>query len=316
MSLLPISIIIPTLDRRDRLLRTVSSLLAQDVLPVEIIVIDASASPIESDVFGERLQLCKAVPTIRCLPSQQRGAAAQRNQGFAVATQPFVLFMDDDVDLEAGCISTLWETLHSDPRIGGCGAGIVNQHYHPPGRAMRWAYQLMGCPGTGSLAGRCCGPALNFLPAIDSRPGDTVDWLNLCCTLYRREALPVPPLLPFFHGYSLMEDATLALEVGRHWRLAVPAHARLYHDSRPANYKDLPYGRERMEVINRWFVMRTVMGRNSLGWDMRQVFLQVFMLMLSLRTATGWRCFPAAVAGKLAGLGTVFFHSHKWLAYK
>lgn len=312
MQLLPVSTIIPTLDRRDRLIRTLSGLFKQSAVPMEVLLVDASAEPVT----------LTALPTIpngvivRCLPAAVRGAASQRNQAQAAATQPYLLYLDDDVDLETGSIKALWETMQNDPQCGGCGVGLTNQHYHPPGRGMRRIYRWLGCPAEGSLAGRCTGPALNFLPSLDGTPaGGTVEWLNLCCTLYRRAALPVPALLPFFHGYSLMEDAALAIHVARRWKLSVPPAARAYHDSRPADYKSRVFAREKMETVNRWFVMRQVMGRDSLAWDLRQFAFQVLMLIAPLGRAEGWARLPAALAGKAAGLATVLLQGRRWHGY-
>src|SRR6188768_648470 len=146
MTPLPISVIIPTLDRRNRLARTIASVLRQEVTPAEVIVIDASVAPVSIDELvdlGRQLQV--ATEFIRIIP-RVRGAAAQRNAGFARASQPFVLFMDDDIDLGPGCLDLLWRTLHSDGRVGACGVVNTNQHYHPPGRLMRRIYHLLGCP--------------------------------------------------------------------------------------------------------------------------------------------------------------------------
>jgi glycosyltransferase involved in cell wall biosynthesis len=312
VKLIPVSAIIPTLGRPERVVRTIASLLGQECVPAEIIVVDATTPPLAAD----RLPLPPAGVRIHLLPAVQRGAAVQRNQAVAAATQPFVLFADDDIDLEPGCLTTLWDTVQADPKLGACGAVITNQDYHPPGRAMRRAYALLGCPDTASLAGRCCGPALNFLPATsapESQP--SADWLNLCCTLVRRASLPEPPLLEFFHGYSLMEDAALTLEIAKRWRLAAPPAARVFHDVRPAAYKDRAFTREKMELINRWFVMRRIMGRDSFAWDLRMAAFQAGMLALSLRTAAGWRRLPAALAGKISGFASVLLHGHRWRGY-
>lgn len=316
MSLLPVSTIIPTINRRGRLRQTLASLLAQEVRPAEIILIDASPVPVTANSLADLLAGVAPAPRLVCLIAAEKGAAVQRNQGVAAATQPYILFADDDVDLEPGCLATLWQALQDDAGLGGCGAVITNQFYHPPGPALRRFLHLLGCPAAGSLAGRCSGPALNFLPAIapdDPRPA--ADWLNLCCTLLRREALPQPPLLAYFHGYSLMEDAALTLTVGHSWRLATPAGARVYHDTQPAAYKDRVYQREKMEIMNRWFVMRRIMGRDSLAWDLRQLALQAFMLAISLRTRAGWSRLPAAAAGKAAGLASVLLQGHRWRGY-
>jgi len=311
VNLIPATAVIPTLGRPDRLKRTVAGLLAQDTVPAEIIVVDATIPP----MTPAGLPVPPAGVRLVCHPAVQRGAAAQRNQGVAAATQSFILFADDDIDLDPGCLAALWQAMQADAGLGACGVVITNQHYHPPGAAMRRIYALLGCPATGSLAGRCVGPALNFLPAPANGGLPSADWINLCCTLARRAALPSPPLLDFFHGYSLMEDAALTLEIAKTWRVAAQPAARLYHDVQPASYKDRAFARERMETVNRWFVMRCIMGRNSLLWDARLLAFQFFMLAISLRTAAGWRRLPAALAGKLCGLATVVLRGPRWRGY-
>ncbi len=311
MTIIPASVIIPTLDRRERLNQTIASLLAQNVRPAEIIIVDASAPTTNTQDLPTPAEGIR----LRCLGATTRGAAAQRNEGVAAATQPFILFADDDIDLEPDCLATLWQTLRDDPPVGGCSAVISNQSYHPPSRIMRWLYTLLGCPRTGPLAGRCCGPALNFLPAAEGPANQAVDWVNLCCTLFRREALPSPPLLDFFHGYSLMEDTALALQVARRWRLVAPPAARIYHDMRPAPYKNRVFARERMEVVNRWFVMRCLMHQAGFAWALRQLAWQSISLALSLRHAAGWRRLPAAVAGKIAGIAIVLLRGRRWRSY-
>ena len=313
MPLIPVSAIIPTLDRRDRLVQTLAGMLRQDFVPAEIIVIDASADPIPLAALAAVASSSDLAPRLHCEAARVRGAAAQRNQGSAIASQPFLLYLDNDIDLAPNCLASLWETMSKNPRVGGCGAMSTNQHYHPPGRFMRSLYRLLGCPAEESLSGRMCGPALNFLPAED---GPTkVEWLNLCCTLYRREALPDPPFLAFFSGYSLMEDAALAWQVGQRWQLVVPAGARAFHDSRVADYKDRVFRRERMEYVNRWFVLTRVMGRTAVGWQSRFLLHQLLMLGIPLRRFDGWQRLPAAVAGKLAGLVTVALHARHWRGY-
>jgi glycosyltransferase involved in cell wall biosynthesis len=75
--------------------RTIESLAAQGVQPLEIIVVDASDNPktqqiCEEGVLGLSSQM-------RWIKSLECGAATQRNQGIAVATQPLIWFFDDDI---------------------------------------------------------------------------------------------------------------------------------------------------------------------------------------------------------------------------
>ena len=144
------------------------------------------------------------------------------DEGVTYAAEPFILFMDDDILFEPECLARLWGALNSNPELGGVNAMITNQRYSPPGRLTRKLLTCLHGRRLASYAGRCVGPAFNLLP--EDRPDlpevVTVDWLNLGCTLYRREAMPDPPFPDTFTGYSMGEDLALSLTVGRRWRLA------------------------------------------------------------------------------------------------
>src|SRR4030081_113783 len=111
-----------------------------------------------------------------------------------------------------------------------------------------------------SYPGSVLGPAVNLLPEDreDLPEVVPVEWLNTTCTLYRREALPDPPFHDHFNGYSLMEDLTLSLTVGRRWKLANARTARIYHDSQPGTHKSDPALLAEMQLINRHFVMTRI----------------------------------------------------------
>lgn len=309
--------VIPTVGRTVRLCRTIESIFLQDVVPTEILIVDAG-STLDTRMAVQQLKARATALGINLnwQSAVVRGAAAQRNQGAEVASEPYILFLDDDVDLDPGCLAALWNAMEKDASLGGCNAVITNQHYSPPGRAMRYLLAWLGCPRTGSLAGRCCGPALNFLPARNPSDGDErVDWLNTTCTFYRRSALPSPPFLPFFNGYSLMEDLALSLEVGKRWQLCSLPAARIYHDSAPASYKSKVISRQAMEVANRWFIARHILQRPWQTLILALLVLQCVSLLALLRTPARWACVPGWVLGSLAGLGRIIRQSPTWSGY-
>src|SRR5258707_305260 len=95
--ILPVSAVIPTFDRPHSLQRTLNSLSEQNALPAQLIVIDGP--PAEETRMV--VEAWAAVAGSRCEVVYQRafqlGAAAQRNQGVAIASQPFIWFFDDDI---------------------------------------------------------------------------------------------------------------------------------------------------------------------------------------------------------------------------
>jgi glycosyltransferase involved in cell wall biosynthesis len=157
---LPIAAVVPTCDRPEALRRTLESLSAQEVALSELVFVDASADHVSRDVveafaplFGSRG--CRT----RWEAALTAGAAAQRNQGVAVATQPFVLFFDDDIFLDSFCLSRLWEALLADPGLGGVNAMIKNQRYQSPGRVSCTMFRIMAGKRLPSYAGKVLGPA-------------------------------------------------------------------------------------------------------------------------------------------------------------
>jgi glycosyltransferase involved in cell wall biosynthesis len=289
-TLLPISAIVPTRDRPQPLSRMLHSLAAQSAQPAELVVVDAST---DAQTCYER-----AIAI---------GAAVQRNQAVAAATQPYILFCDDDIWFEPDCISRLWQALQRDPALGGINAMITNQRYLPPGRVSRLLFRVLHGQAESSYAGRCIGPGLNLLP--EDRPDlpavVPMEWLNTTCTLYRREVLPQPPFSVQFTGYSLFEDLTLSLTVGKRWQLANGRTARIFHDSQPGEHKNHVGAVAKMELVNRHYVMTQVLQRRHWQDYGKLALLQLFGIAASLVSVAGWRSLPALLWGKLQGMGAI-----------
>ena len=82
-----VSVVIPTHDRPDLLLRAVASVLAQTVTDLEVVVVDdGSARPVE--VHDDRVTVLRHDTAL--------GAPAARNTGVAASTGDVVAFLDDD----------------------------------------------------------------------------------------------------------------------------------------------------------------------------------------------------------------------------
>jgi glycosyltransferase involved in cell wall biosynthesis len=295
---LPVSAVIATRNRSAVFRRTLESLTAQPAHPAELVVVDGS------DNTQTEALCCDLPEGLRTAVVYQKaaklGAAIQRNQGIAAATQEVVWFHDDDIRFEPDCVPRLWAALHSDPRMGGVNATITNQRYAPPGLITGCMFRAIhGREAT--YAGRVIGPAINLLPEDRDDLPDVVpiEWLNTTCTMYRREALPDPPFPPVFTGYSLMEDLSLSLVVGRDWKLANARTARIFHDSQPGDHKRSPAGLAAMELVNRHFVMTRLLNKRGLGDYFRLGVWEAFQVANAARGGT--LRLAAEMAGKFRG---------------
>ncbi|MBD0370038.1 MAG: glycosyltransferase family 2 protein [Pyrinomonadaceae bacterium] len=302
---LPISAIVPTRERATVLNRMLLSLAAQSAQPVEMIVVDASRADETEKLCGAKIEgLATRIEYHRATAT---GAATQRSQAIAHARQDAILFLDDDIVFEADCILHLWEALESDARMGGASAMITNQRYFPPGRLSRTLFRVLHGRAEETYAGLCIGPAFNLLPEDreDLPEVVPVEWLNTTCTLYRRKALPQPLFDSHFTGYSLMEDVTLSLKVGRKWRLANARLAKIFHDSQPGAHKNSAAAVARMELVNRHYVMTRVLGRRSFSDYLKLGLYETFGIVTSLSSISAWRTLPAVLLGKLSAVGSV-----------
>ncbi len=301
--LLPIAAIIPTRNRAAVLRRTLQSLAIQSAQPTEVVIVDAS-----DDRSTRRLCVASPIPglcsAILWRHASSAGAATQRNQGVASCSQPVIGFFDDDILFEPMCLSRLWLALQSDPHVGGVNAMITNQRYLPPGRISRLVFRLLAGRKESTYAGRVLGPAVNLLPEDrDDLPEVVpVEWLNLGCTLYRREALPDPPFPGHFTGYSFMEDVALSLTIGRSWKLANVRTARIYHDSQPGSHKSEPRVLAEMQLLNRHYVMTKVLSRNRFSDYLKLIVFDSFCLASTLQSWPGLRMFRALLRGRASAL--------------
>jgi glycosyltransferase involved in cell wall biosynthesis len=301
--MLPLSIVIPTRNRAAALRRTLESLATQSVQPAELIVIDAS-----DDSLTRALCLDPSISGLASKLHWRRakiaGAASQRNHGVRCCSQSVIGFFDDDILFEPECVARLWRALHSDSAIGGVNAMITNQRYQTPGCISRFIFRLMAGRPESSYAGRVLGPAVNLLPEDRDELPEVVpvEWLNTTCTLYRRCALSDPPFSDHFHGYSIMEDLTLSLTVGKHWKLANARTARIYHDSQPGTHKSDTAGVAAMQLLNRHYVMKEVLGRSRPSDYIKLTIFELFSVISSVPTRSGRASLAAALRGRASAL--------------
>src|SRR6266851_7918680 len=89
-----VSVVIPTFNRWPMVAEAVASALAQREVSLELIVVDDGST---DDTLARLTHELKTVPTaIHMLRTDNRGPAAARNRGVAMAHAPLVAFLDSD----------------------------------------------------------------------------------------------------------------------------------------------------------------------------------------------------------------------------
>lgn len=118
-----ISAVIPTINRTSELIGAVESLLKQNRVPFEIIVMDQN-NP-SNEILDDYL---KTKPQVKHLRNLEPGHARNYNKCLAAATGDVVLFLDDDIIAREDLIENLTNIYQEDKsrRIAGVAGRVLN----------------------------------------------------------------------------------------------------------------------------------------------------------------------------------------------
>jgi glycosyltransferase involved in cell wall biosynthesis len=219
---LTVSVIIPTKNRGETIMPTVESIVAQSLLPDELVIVDQSetnhlADPLNEIVAGTGIKLAYL------WRPDLTGLAQARNVGFDVSAGEIVLFFDDDVFLETDYIERLLWHYQNDHegRLGGVG-GLITNEQRPEARAFKWFQR---------------GPFDDTRPPFQANPvrrfrTTALKGSNMS---YRRAAYDCTRANETLKGYSGGEDWELGQRVSKRFELILTSDARLEHRKSPIN---------------------------------------------------------------------------------
>lgn len=109
-----VSVVIPTHDRTEKLLRCIESVKASDADGLELeIIVAVDRNPAVKPALQQRH------PDVVVLESRQRlGSQGGRALGARGARGEYIFFVDDDNVLDRDCIATLVHTMSAHPEVG------------------------------------------------------------------------------------------------------------------------------------------------------------------------------------------------------
>ncbi len=212
------AVVIVTLNRPDCVQKCLRCLCAQDPLPDQIIVVDASRDQLTRDVVS-------GFPGVLYLRNENGFGrmTASRNIGLKAARADIVAFVDDDAFAHEGWLQGLLDA-YSDPKVGAVGGRALNNQ---PGE------EKIGVESIGKLT--INGAILGNFAADPGRVID-VDHIIGCNMSFRREVLA--QLGGFREDYpgisGVREDSDMCLRVNlAGYLLRFTPHAVVTHIGAP-----------------------------------------------------------------------------------
>lgn len=113
------SVVVPTFNRATTLRQTLTALVGQDYPDYEIIVVD------DGSTDGTREMIAREFPRVRYAYQTNRGPAAARNRGIAIATGDVIAFTDDDCVPPRDWLSRLADGFARYPQVVGVGGYLA-----------------------------------------------------------------------------------------------------------------------------------------------------------------------------------------------
>jgi ADP-heptose:LPS heptosyltransferase/glycosyltransferase involved in cell wall biosynthesis len=285
-----ISVVIPTCDRKSRLLSVLSDLNQSSYPLEEVIIVDSGTdrlTPKECADF-DHLNIV--------YDSAVRSVCIQRNTGIKKARSPWVLLCDDDIEIPKDYIRSLVTHLTAYPGTGAVSGLFLQQEkgewtaqypQHSAGWLLwTWFFQLSIW---GKIAVRSKNPLIRYIqryyqrkgnhiskagwPVITDFSGDffTTPLYSLGACLVKKSWLDTSPFDEVLDPYGMGDNYGVALGFpGKGIDVLNKAH--VYHHKEPANRitKTLQYSKRALALD--YFIRTRHLGYATPGWLLWSLF--------------------------------------------
>jgi GT2 family glycosyltransferase len=282
---LTISIVIPTKDRPQDIIRCIGSILIQALLPDEIIIVDAS----DGQKLKSRIGAFKSGKINFIYIHTRPGLTYQRNVGIATSSGDIIIFLDDDVILDKEYIQNIMKVFENDLKknVGGVTGNNMFKKPQSPfrhliGHCYRTAFLLsIYSNGKFRLSGH---PTFVHEKVKKVLP---IECLAGCNMAFRREIFEEFQFDKNLHGYAYMEDCDIAYRVSQKYKNMYTPFAKLVHNVSPIS-RDKEYARMKMEIENHHYLFKKnfpqdLKYRFAFWWSVAGLFVRQACDLIMMR---------------------------------
>lgn len=252
-------LVICTRNRRDDLMRCLSTVAGSLRLPAGIVIVDSS----DTDASGAFVrEWAENVPeTLVRYVKSPPGLTIQRNAALQLVRDYYdiIHFLDDDVSVSEDYFASIISVFEENSDCAGVGGHVEGWWNQKPARLIdRLGGLDSATNGAVTRAGFSCIPR--------STAGvSQVHWLSGCCMSFRTNSIRGLEFDGSRLGYGLGEDVDFTMRVAERGSLLHATAARLSHHQSPVNRFSQ---REiiRQAVRHRWALADAGLGEVRHGW--------------------------------------------------
>jgi glycosyltransferase involved in cell wall biosynthesis len=114
MECLPISVVIPTMNRPSALRRTLDTYMKSSVLPKQIIIVDQSQTDEMVESVKKIIKAYSEMVEIRYVFQEIPSLTKARNKGLSLASENIIVLSDDDIDIYPDTLLNLYSIMQDD----------------------------------------------------------------------------------------------------------------------------------------------------------------------------------------------------------
>ncbi|NJD51864.1 MAG: glycosyltransferase family 2 protein [Candidatus Methanoperedens sp.] len=254
-----ISIIICTKDRLQDLMNCLESILAQSIMPDEIIIIDSSNSEENIDKLRKFIHKNDFIKhyTIRVGLTRARNAGIEKSRG------EIIIFVDDDVILDKDYLYEILKIFDSYENVGLVTGDIIQADMltRTFPKLIRYSFIkdirnvffflfFLSRFGNGY-----------FLPSgfpryiVGHNKIKRIECVQGANMAFRKNALDEFHFDEYFKGYSFMEDCDISYRISRKFKVIFTPFAKLIHKASPVS-RDSDSDRAKMLVENHFYLFK------------------------------------------------------------
>ena len=312
MSKYSISVIIPTRNRTQNMIRCLESISIQTVLPDEVILVDAS----DTDVLRSSLSSLHPfkVKYIRSKP----GLTLQRNIGIEASSGDIIVFLDDDMIAARDYIENIFAVFDKYPTevIGGVTGNIISsegQGNTTLAATVRELYRqafaaLFLLPRHGDGRFQLSGfPTLIKSGSVNKIIN--VEILYGGSMAFGREVITAFKFDENLRGYAWGEDDDIAYRVSRSYQNVYTPFARVVHNDLLPSTVGNKYTRMEMTMEHHYYLFKKNLPQDLLHklafwWSVIGLFLQEAIPAVKRRETSG-------LSGLMSGMRKVLGNKAK-----